>query len=150
MIIKKSQNYAREPNIAGFTCNWEAYSGVEMAGVDSMAYPACVRLVRVMCLGRLHLGLILKAFELGADGVVLLGCPPENCHYESGMNSARETVRQAKKILSLLGIEPERLALVEVPVGGGDTVSRRLAAFVERIRNAGPSLVSGRVLERKS
>ena len=122
-----------EPRIVGFVCNWGAYSGVEMAGIIGIEYPASVKLVRMMCLGRLHMGLILKAFELGADGVILLGCPTADCHYESGMEKAKELFAQTKKVLGLLGIEPKRLALAEVPLGRGDILAGRLSFFVKRI-----------------
>ena len=126
-----------KPRIVGFVCNWGAYSGVEMAGVDRIEYPASVKLVRVMCLGQLHLVLILKAFELGADGVILLGCPTGDCHYESGMDRTKELFAQARKTLHLLGIDPKRLALAEVPLGRGDILARRLSAFVKRIGGVG-------------
>jgi len=126
-----------EPRIVGFICNWSAYSGVEMAGVNKKEYPPNIQLVRVMCLGRLHLGLVLKAFELGADGVMLLGCPPDDCHYESGIASAKEVFAQARKMLNLLGVDQKRLALVEVPLGRGDILARQVSTFVKRISKAG-------------
>lgn len=128
-----------EPRIVGFVCNWGAYSGVEMAGVNRKGYPASIKLVKVMCLGRLHLGLILKAFELGADGVMLLGCSPEDCHYESGIAMAKELFTQTKKVLNLLGIDQRRLALVEVPLGGGDVLAKQVSAFVKRVGRIGSS-----------
>jgi len=134
-----------QPRIVGFVCNWSAYSGVEMAGVQKREYPASIRLVRVMCLGRLHLGLILKAFELGADGVILLGCPSDDCHYESGMASAKEVFTEARRVLNLLGIDPKRLALVEVPLGRGDVLANRVSGFVKRIKGAGLSPLHSRV-----
>jgi len=128
-----------EPRIVGFVCNWGAYSGVEMAGVNKREYPASVKLVRVACLGRLHLGLVLKAFEMGADGVMLLGCPPGDCYYESGIERAKELFSQAGKVLHLLGVDPKRLALVEVPLGRDDVFARRVSAFVKSISRAGSS-----------
>lgn len=127
------------PRIVGFVCNWSAYSGVEMAGINKEEYPPNIQLVRVMCLGRLHLGLILKAFELGADGVMLLGCPSDDCHYESGMASAKEVFTEARKMLNLLGVDPKRLALVEVPLGRGDVLARKVSSFVKHISKAGSS-----------
>lgn len=131
-----------EPRVVGFVCNWSAYSSVEMAGADKREYPASIKLVRLMCLGRLHPGLVLKAFELGADGVMLLGCPPEECHYESGMTQAKEVFTQARKMLDLLGIDRKRLALVEMPLGRGDLLANRVSAFVRRIKRAGLSPLS--------
>jgi len=125
------------PHIVGFVCNWSAYSGVEMAGINKEEYPPNIQLVRVMCLGRLHLGLILKAFELGADGVMLLGCPLDDCHYESGVASAKGVFIEARKMLNLLGVDPKRLALVEVPLGRGDVLARKVSSFVRHISQAG-------------
>ncbi len=142
MKLRESPATDFEPRIVGFVCNWSAYSGVEMAGVNKEEYPPNIRLVRVMCLGRLHLGLILKAFELGADGVMLLGCLPDDCHYESGIASAKEVFTQTRKVLNLLGIDQKRLALVEVPLGRGDLLVNRVSGFVKRIKQAGLSPLS--------
>jgi len=133
-----------EPRIVGFVCNWSAYSGLEMAGMDKRNYSASITPVRVMCLGQLHLGLILKAFELGADGVMLLGCLPEDCHYESGMVMAKEVFTQAKKMLHLLGINEKRLSLVEMPLGRGDLLASRISSFVKQIKRAGLSPLSSK------
>lgn len=140
-MTKPEQHLKKEPRIVGFVCNWGAYSGVEMAGVHKREYPASIRLVRITCLGRLHLGLVLKAFELGADGVLLLGCPPQDCYYESGMEKAKELFTEARKMLKLLGIDPKRLDLVEVPLGRDDVFARRVSAFVKRISRAGSNRV---------
>ena len=128
-----------EPRIVGFVCNWGAYSGVEMAGVNRKEYSTSVRLVKVMCLGRLHLGLILKAFELGADGVMLLGCQSDDCHYESGIAMAKELFTQAGKVLNLLGIDQKRLDLVEVPLGRGDLLAKQVSTFARRVGKVGSS-----------
>jgi F420-non-reducing hydrogenase iron-sulfur subunit len=131
-----------QPRIAGFVCNWSAYSAVEMAGASKEEYPPNIRLVKVACLGRLHPGLILKAFELGADGVVLLGCPPDDCHYEFGMAQAKEVFAQTIKLLNLLGIDRQRLALLEMPLGRGDHFSRKVTSFTRKIRQLGLSPLS--------
>ncbi|MFH1486664.1 MAG: hydrogenase iron-sulfur subunit [Chloroflexota bacterium] len=143
---KSGRNKDVEPNIVGFVCNWGAYSGVEMAGVDGLEYSASVKLVKVMCLGRIHLGIVLRAFELGAEGVLLLGCPPEECHYESGVKRAKEMVAQARKVMALLGIDAKRLALVEVPVGGDDVLVRRVSAFVRYVKGTKLSALSSRMV----
>ena len=129
----KNRKDNSSPKIVGFTCNWGGYSGIEMAGVNRLEYPAGITLIRLMCLGRLNLGLIMKAFELGADGVILLGCPPENCSYESGMKNAQGLYAQASKMLNLLGIVKQRLSLVEVPTGDGEFTARTLSAFASKI-----------------
>jgi coenzyme F420-reducing hydrogenase delta subunit len=134
-MIKNKENSAAQATtyIAGFICNWAAYSGVEMAGVEGLQYPARVRLVRLPCLGRLNMGLLLRAFELGAGGVILLGCPAQECSYEGGMERAKELYAQMQNMLQLFGIDVQRLALLEVPVGGGDMVASKLNAFSRRI-----------------
>lgn len=132
-MAKRRRDKTEKPSIIGFVCNWGAYSAVEMAGVNRSGYSASIKLVRIACLGRLHLGILLKAFELGADGVIMLGCPEEHCHYESGMTKAKEMFAQAREILGLLGIEKQRLELQEVPTGEGDFVAKKLSAFAGKI-----------------
>ncbi|MFA4836259.1 MAG: hydrogenase iron-sulfur subunit [Dehalococcoidia bacterium] len=130
-----------DPRIVGFVCNWDAYSALEAAGTERTSYAPNVRLIRLMCLGRVHTGLVLKAFELGADGVVLLGCSSGNCHYEFGIERTKQTVAETKKMLNLLGLGSKRVHLVEVPAGDRDFVARRINAFVKRTRELGPSPV---------
>lgn len=137
------QGTITEPNVVGFVCNWSAYSGLEMAGVHGAEYSAGIKLVRVACMGRLSLGIVLRAFELGADGVLLLSCPPEECHYESGATRAKEVATNARKILALLGIDPKRLAVVEVPLGRDDELIRRVSAFVKYVKKTSFSSTSG-------
>jgi F420-non-reducing hydrogenase iron-sulfur subunit len=121
------------PRIIVFTCNWSAYSALERAGSKRLAYPASVRPIRVMCLGRLHPGLILKAFELGADGVLLLGCPPDECHYEFGNRLAEELFQETKSIAHLLGIEDERLKLDWVGAGEGKAFVQKVTEFYDQV-----------------
>lgn len=128
-----------EPRIVGFVCNWGAYSGLEMAGVKKLKYAPNVQMIRLMCLGRISTGLVLKAFEFGADGVLLLGCPSGSCHYEFGIDRTKESVAQIKKMLNLLGLGSKRVHLVEVPPGEGNFVARRINRFEKRIRELGPS-----------
>jgi len=128
-----------EPKIVGFVCNWGAYSALEAAGLAKTRYAPNVRLIRLMCMGRVHTGMLLKAFELGADGVLLLGCPPGSCHYEFGIDRTKESVAETKKMLNLLGMGSKRVHLVEVPQGDGDFVAHRIDVFVKRTKGLGPS-----------
>jgi coenzyme F420-reducing hydrogenase delta subunit len=120
-----------------FTCNWNAYSGLETAGYERLSLPAGVRPVKVMCLGRLHPGLVLKAFELGADGVLVLGCPPGECHYEFGNSRAEELFEETKALARLLGICEERLRLAWVAAGDGKAFTEKVRCFVEDVEQAG-------------
>lgn len=130
-----------DPRIVGFVCNWGAYSALESAGTAMFKYAPNVRLIRLMCLGRVHTGLLLKAFEMGADGVILLGCTSGNCHYKFGIDSSKETVAETKKMLNLLGMGSKRVHLVEVPPADSDFLVRRIDAFVKRTKEMGPSPV---------
>ena len=111
-----------------FTCNWNAYSGMEGAGKSQMVYPAAVRPVRVRCLGRLDPGNILKAFQHGAAGVMMLGCLPDECHFGFGSRNAEGVFAQSKDLLHLLGINEARFRLDTVPAGDDQ-------AFVEKVEH---------------
>jgi len=120
-----------EPKVVVFSCNWKAYSGAEMAGMQAISYPPNARLVRLQCLGRLHLGLILKAFELGAAGVLMLGCPPGECEHRS--EGAEELFKRTRALLSLLGIDKRRLQMDSLPLGDGQLFARKVKGFVQRL-----------------
>ncbi len=132
------------PRIAGFICNWGAYSALDMAGINKQKYAPNVNFIRLMCLGRIHAGLILKAFELGADGVLLLGCPSGSCYYGFGIDRAKEILPPIKKMLNLLGLGSKRLHLSEVPAGDGEFVAREINSFERRIKKLGPSPIKYR------
>jgi F420-non-reducing hydrogenase iron-sulfur subunit len=113
--------------IVVFACNWDGLSCVEGAAQAGLSYPASVKPVRISCLSRVHRGLILRAFELGADGVMLLGCEPGNCHFNVEAGLIEDECRKAASILALLGIDERRLVLARMPRGDG-------AGFVERVK----------------
>lgn len=126
-----SEAASDKPRVVVFACNWEAYRGLEEAGASRWCYPAQIRIVRLPCLARLHSGHVLKAFQAGADGVLLLGCPPDRCHYGVGGDNGEWVFQQSAMLLHLLGIAPSRLALDFVPEGRGDTCAERMQAFVD-------------------
>ena len=111
-----------------FTCNWNGYSGMETAGKSKIGYSADVRPVRVTCLGRLHPGIILKAFEHGAAGVLMLGCAPDECHYGFGSRNAGDVAARSKELLHLLGIGETRFKSDSVSAGDDK-------AFVEKVED---------------
>jgi NADPH-dependent glutamate synthase beta subunit-like oxidoreductase/coenzyme F420-reducing hydrogenase delta subunit/NAD-dependent dihydropyrimidine dehydrogenase PreA subunit len=117
------------PTVVLFTCSWGAYSALETAGAQRLPYAAVTRPLKVQCLGQLSPGLILKAFEKGAAGVLLLSCPPGECHYDFGNRRAEEMFAQAREMASLLGIREERLQLDSVGAGGGKTFVEKVQAF---------------------
>ncbi len=114
-----------------FTCNWSAYHGLESAGVNHQAYSAVIHPIKVMCLGRLGPGIILKSFEHGAAGVLLLGCPPGECHYDFGNNRAEEMFTVTSDLLHLLGVSNKRLQMVRLTAGDGDTWVVKAQSFVD-------------------
>jgi len=114
-----------------FTCNWNAYHGLESAGVNHQSYSAAIHPIKVMCLGRLGPGIILKAFEHGAAGVLLLGCPPGECHYDFGNNRAEEVFTVTSDLLHLLGVSNKRLQMDRVTAGDGDTWVEKAQSFVD-------------------
>ncbi len=119
-----------------FTCNWNAYSGLETAGAERLAYPAGVYPLKVACLGQIDPGIILKAFENGAEGVLMLGCPPDQCHYEFGNRRAEEVYAQAKELVKVLGCNDSQLQLDWVAAGEGQDLVNKVRDFVAGLNGA--------------
>lgn len=129
-----------EPKIVGFLCNWCAYAGADLAGVSRIQYPTNIRIVRVMCSGRVHPVFILEAFRSGAEGVLVAGCHlPSDCHYISGNFKAHRRVMMLKKLLLQFGIEPERLRIEWVSASEGDRFATVIKDMTEEIKKLGPS-----------
>jgi len=129
-----------EPKIIGFLCNWCAYAGADLAGVSRIQYPPNVRIIRVMCSGRIEPSFILEAFKRGADGVLVAGCHlPSDCHYLAGNFKAQRRVLMLKRLLKQLGIEPERLRLEWVSAAEGDRFARVIKEMTKEIKGLGPS-----------
>lgn len=119
-----------------FSCNWDGWSCIEAATGLGLHYPPSVKVVRVSCLSRIHAGLILKALEFGADGVMLLGCQPGSCHFGSDCDSIAGEYGKARSILELLGMWTGRLALVQLPAFDGRgfvAEATRFLAEVEQV-----------------
>jgi len=114
-----------------FACEWSGYAAAELAGAQKLTYPSNVRMIRLDCAGRLQPGLILKAFEMGAAGVLVLGCEPKLCHYERGNERAAAAYEQVEAIASLLGLHPHRLQLAWTPPDDGPAFARLVTRFVE-------------------
>jgi coenzyme F420-reducing hydrogenase delta subunit len=114
-------------NIVVFACNWDGLSCVESAANKKLSYPSSVKVIRVSCLSRVHAGLMLKAFELGADAVILLGCEPVNCHFKVDEQVINQQFEKARGVLKLLGFDQERVALARLPHGDA-------LAFVKRVK----------------
>lgn len=118
-----------EPTIVAFLCNWCSYAGADLAGVSRLQYPVNVRVIRVPCSGRVDPLYIIKALQEGADGVLVSGCHPGDCHYISGNLVARRKFAMLKSFLEYLGIEPERVQFSWVSASEGG----RFAALIEKV-----------------
>jgi F420-non-reducing hydrogenase iron-sulfur subunit len=131
-----------EPRIIGFLCNWCSYAGADLAGVSRIQYPPNIRIIRVMCSGRIDPVFILEAFKDGADGVLIGGCHlPSDCHYISGNFKALRRISLIRKVLSEFGIEPERVRLEWISASEGDKFAAVVRDMTEQIRKLGPSPV---------
>jgi F420-non-reducing hydrogenase iron-sulfur subunit len=129
-----------EPKIVGFLCNWCSYAGADLAGVSRIQYPPSIRIIRVMCSGRVDPAFVLEAFRDGADGVLVAGCHlPSDCHYLSGNFKAQRRIQLLKKVLEQFGLEPERLRLEWVSASEGDKFATVIKDMTEQIKKLGPS-----------
>lgn len=127
-----------KPKIVAFCCNWCAYAGADLAGISRRQYSPNIRILRVMCSGRVDPALILKCYEQGADGVMVLGCHPGDCHYLTGNEEAQKRVESVRELLGLLGIDDRRLLLEWVSASEGDRFARVTNDFVAKIGELGP------------
>jgi len=133
--VKKS---GFEPKILAFCCNWCSYAGADLAGTSRIQYAPNVRVIRVMCSGRIDPTFILRAFQVGVDGVLILGCHPGDCHYIDGNYKTARRIHMLKKMLSQLGIEDDRLRLDWVSAAEGKRFASIINDMTERIRALGP------------
>ena len=127
-----------EPRIVGFLCNWCSYTGADTAGIARLKYPANLRAVRVPCSGRVSPELIMRAFDQGADGVLVLGCHIGECHYDNGNHRTAKRLPALQALLSFAGLEPERLRLDWVSASEGERFARIVNEFTEAVRALGP------------
>ena len=134
--------------ILGICCNWSPFACYNAAGMTGMSMPVNFHLIRVMCIGRINQALILRAFEFGADGVILLECTDEDCRYGPGPEVGHENVHRVRRILHLLGIRQERLVERTFGAHEKEELVRTLWNFTEDVGTLGPLMSkSGRKLE---
>ncbi len=136
-----------EPRILGFLCNWCSYAGADLAGVSRYQYPTNIRVIRVMCSGRVDPTMVLEAFINGMDGVMVLGCHPGDCHYITGNYYAQRRMKSVDAILECAGVDPSRLFVDWVSAAEGERFARLIKDFTEKIRSLGP-LGNGDSLEK--
>lgn len=116
-----------------FACNWDGWSCIEAAANLGLSYPTSVKVVRVSCLSRIHIGLILKAFELGADGVMLLGCEPGKCRFAINSECIIKEYEKSRNVLDMLGASRDRLILVQLPAFSGCEFVTQIMSFITEV-----------------
>jgi F420-non-reducing hydrogenase iron-sulfur subunit len=127
-----------EPRIVAFFCNWCTYLAADLAGTSRMKYPPNARVIRVMCSGRIDPQFILKAFASGADGVLIGGCHPGDCHYQEGNYKCLRRFNLLKRVVKEMGIEDERFRLEWISASEGDRLRTVMFDMVEKVRALGP------------
>jgi len=128
-----------EPKVLMFCCNWCSYAGADLAGVSRIQYPTNVRIVRVMCSGRIEPGFVLHALEKGVDGVLVTGCHIGDCHYITGNEFAERRVTRAKELAEMLGLGGDRVRLEWISASEGARFGHVVEEFVESLRALGPN-----------
>lgn len=132
-----NQNNRYVPNIVAFCCNWCSYAGADLAGSARLSYPANVKIIRVPCSCRVNPSFVLKAFQRGADGVIICGCHPGDCHYVTGNYYARRRLSLLFDFLDYLGIEKQRTRVEWVSAAEGAKFSAVMNDFVEQVAALG-------------
>ena len=138
MVASNKTQSQYEPRIVAFLCNWCAYAGADLAGTQRLGYPPNVRVIRLMCTGRVDPGFIVEAFLEGADGVIVAGCHPGECHYESGNRLAERRMTTLQHLLDFIGVEEARVRLTWVSAAEGRKFAKLVETTVEELRALGP------------
>lgn len=129
------------PQIIAFLCKWCSYTGADLAGTSRMQYMPNVRAIRVMCSGRIEPTFVMRAFRQGADGVLICGCHPGDCHYQEGNYRCLRRFHLLKKYIQQMGIEPERLRLEWISASEGKQYAELVNSFTQKITELGPCRV---------
>ena len=128
-----------EPKILVFCCNWCSYAGADLAGVSRLQMPPYFRVIRVMCSARVDPEFVLRAFKRGADGVLVAGCHPADCHYIGGNYRTRRRIALLKMLIQQFGYDPDRLRLEWISAGEGEKFQKTITEFTETMNELGPS-----------
>jgi coenzyme F420-reducing hydrogenase delta subunit len=128
-----------EPKIVAFLCNWCSYAGADLAGISRIQYPPNIRVIRVMCSGRISPMLVLRALKDGADGVLVSGCHPGDCHYLKGNLYTRRSLQMLRSMLEYIGIEGDRFQMSWVSASEGGKFAEVVNTAIDRVRKLGPN-----------
>lgn len=138
-MTEQNANENWEPKIVAFVCNWCTYAGADLAGISRIQYPPNVRLIRLPCSGRVNPFYIVKALQEGADGVLVSGCHPGECHYLSGNLSARRKFAMLNNFLSYIGFEADRTIFTWVSASEGEKFANVIKGVTEKVQSLGPA-----------
>ncbi len=127
-----------EPKIIGFLCNWCSYTGADLAGTSRLQYPPNIRIIKIMCSGRVNPQFVLKAFQEGADGVLVSGCHPGDCHYIEGNYHAKRKLTLLADLLDYMGIEQGRFQVSWVSASEGVKFAEVVRKFTDQVKALGP------------
>lgn len=131
-----------EPKIIAFCCNWCAYAAADLAGISRMQYPAGIRIIRVLCTGMVHPEMVLNALNNGADGVLILGCHPGECHYLDGNEKALARSEMILELLDDFGFEPKRFRISWVSAAEDAKFVQIVSEMSEQVKKLGPNPVN--------
>jgi coenzyme F420-reducing hydrogenase delta subunit len=136
---KQVEGAAWEPQIITFCCNWCSYAGADLAGVSRLQMPTNFLVIRTMCSARVDPEFVLRAFSKGADGILILGCHPADCHYIGGNYRTRRRIALLRMLLEQYGFDPDRLKLEWVSASEGPKFQQTITDFVNQIKELGPN-----------
>ncbi len=141
--MSENTNVEWKPRIIAFLCNWCSYAGADLAGTSRLQYPPSIRVIRVPCSGRINPQYIIKALADGADGVMVSGCHPGDCHYISGNMYARRRFAVLKRLITLAGINPDRVQFTWVSASEAESFVKAVKEVTEKIQALGPNDLGG-------
>jgi len=128
-----------EPKIVGFCCNWCSYAGADLAGTGRLKYPENIRIIRVPCSSRVDASLVLRAFQNGADGVMIAGCHPGDCHYDTGNYHTQKRMRLLKSLMEFMGLDEERLLVKWISGNEAERFKETVEGFTTQLKKMGTS-----------
>ena len=134
-----NQESERKPRILGFLCRWCSYAGADLAGTSRKKYPANIEVIRVPCSGRVDPLFVIKALRLGFDGVLVSGCHPGDCHYQTGNYRARRRMAITKKFLEYVGVEPQRIQVSWVSASEGGKFAEVVTEITKELKEIEPN-----------
>jgi len=132
-----------EPVVVAFLCNWCSYAGADLAGTSRLKYPPNVRSIRLMCSGRVDPVFVLDALKEGIDGVLVAGCHPGDCHYQSGNYKTNRKIKLIQRLLKDLNVDPHRVRFEYISASEGQKFADVVTEFVKELKDIGPNPLKG-------